>query len=77
MAKQAPDEAKNIIVDVDSCGVYSTMSSYYKRYEPVSEHFTFEAWQMILSVPYVPQVVNIVVQLLNSEHYNTTTLQRD
>ena len=59
VAKQAPDAAKSIVADVQSRGVYSTASSYYERYEPMAEQLTFEAWQTILSVPYVPQAVNI------------------
>jgi hypothetical protein len=59
VAKQAPDAARSVVADVQSRGVYSTASSYYERYEPVAEQLTFDAWQKILTVPYVPQAVNV------------------
>lgn len=59
VAKQAPDAARGLVADVQSRGVYSTASSYYERYEPVAEQLTYEAWQMILTVPYVPQAVHV------------------
>lgn len=59
VAKQAPDAARGIVADVQSRGVYSTASSYYEKYEPVAEQLTYEAWQKILTVPFVPQAVNV------------------
>lgn len=59
VAKQAPDAARGFVADVQSRGVYSTASSYYERYEPVAEQLTYEAWQQILKVPFVPQAVNV------------------
>ena len=59
VAKQAPDAAKSIVADVQSRGVCSTASAYYERYEPVAEQLTFDAWSKILTVPFVPQVVNV------------------
>jgi len=59
VAKQAPDAARGLVADVQSRGVYSTASSYNERYEPVAEQLTYEAWQKILTVPYVPQAVHV------------------
>jgi iron uptake system EfeUOB component EfeO/EfeM len=58
VAKQAPDAARAVVADVQSQGLYETASSYYERYEPVAEQFTYAAWQKILTVPYMPQVVH-------------------
>jgi hypothetical protein len=59
VAKQAPDAARGLVSDVQSRGVYSTASSLYERYEPVAEQLTFEAWQKLLTLPLVPQAVNV------------------
>lgn len=72
VAKQAPDAARGLVADVQSRGVCSTASSYYERYEPVAEQLTFEAWQKLLSLPYVPQAVHVAAPAakFGAQQYN-------